>query len=234
MSYCVQCGVELDSTAGRCPLCGTPVYNPNQPVDRTSPPPFPAIRQEVAPIDRRELAVAVTAVLLSASVFCILLNLILVGRSVPWSAYVTGAAALLWCWSVPHLLARRLPVWARLAIDGAALALYLLLIALLTGGLGWYWSLALPVTAALCAASLALCAVFRKKPSLLSAFMAVILCIGLFLLVLEFFIDFTVSGSYRPFWSLIAFGACLALIAPLLVVRLRPGLRSEVRRRFHF
>ena len=63
MSYCVQCGVELDSTAGRCPLCGTPVYNPNQPVDRTSPPPFPAIRQEVAPIDRRELAVAVTAVL---------------------------------------------------------------------------------------------------------------------------------------------------------------------------
>ena len=52
--------------------------------------------------------------------------------------------------------------------------------------------------------------------------------------MLEFFIDFTVSGSYRPFWSLIAFGACLALIAPLLVVRLRPGLRSEVRRRFHF
>lgn len=234
MSYCVQCGVELDSTAGRCPLCGTPVYNPNQPVDQISPPPFPAIRQEVAPIDRRELAVAVTAVLLSASVFCVLLNLILVGRSVPWSAYVTGAAALLWCWSVPHLLARGLPVWGRLAIDGAALALYLLLIALLTGGLDWYWSLALPVTAALCAASLALCAVFRKKPSLLSAFMAVILCIGLFLLVLEFFIDFTVSGSYRPFWSLIAFGACLALIAPLLVVRLRPGLRSEVRRRFHF
>ena len=113
MSYCVQCGVELDSTAGRCPLCGTPVYNPNQPVDRTSPPPFPAIRQEVAPIDRRELAVAVTAVLLSASVFCVLLNLILVGRGIPWSAYVAGAAALLWCWSVPHLLARRLPVWAR-------------------------------------------------------------------------------------------------------------------------
>ncbi|WP_291246490.1 zinc-ribbon domain-containing protein [Fournierella sp.] len=76
MSYCVQCGVELDSTAERCPLCGTPVYNPNQPVDRTSPPPFPAIRQEVAPIDRRELAVAVTAVLSSASVFCVLLNLI--------------------------------------------------------------------------------------------------------------------------------------------------------------
>ena len=30
MSYCVNCGVELDSTAQKCALCDTPVYNPSQ------------------------------------------------------------------------------------------------------------------------------------------------------------------------------------------------------------
>ena len=28
MSYCVNCGVELDATASFCPLCHTPVLNP--------------------------------------------------------------------------------------------------------------------------------------------------------------------------------------------------------------
>ena len=37
MSYCVNCGVELDATASFCPLCHTPVVNPNQPVDGASP-----------------------------------------------------------------------------------------------------------------------------------------------------------------------------------------------------
>lgn len=41
MSYCVNCGVELDSTASFCPLCRTPVVNPRQPVDTGSSPPFP-------------------------------------------------------------------------------------------------------------------------------------------------------------------------------------------------
>ena len=30
MSYCVNCGVELDATAKKCALCDTPVYNPAQ------------------------------------------------------------------------------------------------------------------------------------------------------------------------------------------------------------
>ena len=29
MSYCVNCGVELDPGAARCPLCGTPAWKPD-------------------------------------------------------------------------------------------------------------------------------------------------------------------------------------------------------------
>ena len=30
MSYCVNCGVELDASAKECPLCNTPVLNPRE------------------------------------------------------------------------------------------------------------------------------------------------------------------------------------------------------------
>ena len=30
MSYCVNCGVELQKSEPRCPLCGTEVLNPNE------------------------------------------------------------------------------------------------------------------------------------------------------------------------------------------------------------
>ena len=29
MSYCVNCGVKLEESLTKCPLCNTPVINPN-------------------------------------------------------------------------------------------------------------------------------------------------------------------------------------------------------------
>ena len=63
MSYCVNCGVELDATASVCPLCQTPVCNPRCPVNREAPLPFPGNRQEVAPVSRKELALVLTTLM---------------------------------------------------------------------------------------------------------------------------------------------------------------------------
>ena len=46
MSYCVNCGVELDASATKCPLCDTPVYNPKAPEPATQPSPFPKEKGE--------------------------------------------------------------------------------------------------------------------------------------------------------------------------------------------
>lgn len=40
MSYCVNCGVELDATAKKCALCDTPAYNPLQKEEKDAPTPF--------------------------------------------------------------------------------------------------------------------------------------------------------------------------------------------------
>ena len=122
MSYCVHCGVELDATASFCPLCHTPVVDPGQPVDTASPQPFPTQRGEVAPASKLEVALLITAMLASVAVCCGVLNLFLqAGRA--WSLYVIGAAAMLWLWLVPPLLARGMHLLLRLAVDIGAVLL---------------------------------------------------------------------------------------------------------------
>lgn len=91
MSYCVNCGVELDPGAARCPLCGTPAWKP----DPDAPSYFPTKPAEVPPASRRAAAALLTAMLASVSLCCGVLNLLLPTER-PWSLYVIGAAVMLW------------------------------------------------------------------------------------------------------------------------------------------
>ena len=143
MSYCVNCGVELDPTARACPLCHTPVVNPNQPVDASLQPPFPSRREEVQPVSKRELALLLSAMLGSVAVCCGVLNLFFVHSGRPWSLYVIGAAAMLWIWLVVPLVLRQMPLWLRLGLDACAVGVYVYLISIDLHGLDWYLGLAL-------------------------------------------------------------------------------------------
>ena len=145
MSYCVNCGVELDPTARACPLCHTPVVNPNQPVDASLPPPFPSRREEVQPVSKRELALLLSAMLGSVAVCCGVLNLFFVHSGRPWSLYVIGAAAMLWIWLVVPLVLRQMPLWLRLGLDACAVGVYVYLISIDLHGLDWYLRLAVPM-----------------------------------------------------------------------------------------
>ena len=144
MSYCVHCGVELDATASFCPLCHTRVLDPGQPVDTASPKPFPTRRGEVAPAAKQEVALLITAMLASVAVCCGVLNLFLRADRM-WSLYVIGAAAMLWLWLVPPLLARGMHLLLRLLLDVAAVALYVYLISVDLNGRDWYLGLAAPI-----------------------------------------------------------------------------------------
>lgn len=72
-----------------------------------------------------------------------------------------------------------------------------------------------------------------RKRSFLSRSLLVLSGIVLFLLWLEFVID-RFLGGYHPMWSLIAAAVGITMMLPLAVIRTRPNLRRQVRRRFHF
>lgn len=232
MSYCVNCGVELGKGLKKCPLCGTKVINPAAP-KKEEEPFFPTRREEVPPVAKREAALLISAMLASVALCCALLNLVLKPQS-PWWLYMAGASAMLWIWFVPPLLFRGMPGWPRLAINLCAVALYVFLIALASGGLDWYRGFALPVL--LWAAALALLASWLMRGgrhSLLISVFIVMLAVALLALGMEFFLDRFLRGRWAPGWSLVVTAVSVGLSIPLLVVRFVPSLREEVRRRFH-
>ena len=154
--------------------------------------------------------------------------------SQPWSLYVIGAAAMLWVFIVPPLLWRKLPLPAATLLDGAAVGLYVLLIAWELDGLDWYLHLALPATILLAAILLAQVLLFQKRRlSILSTMAVVIASVAVFVAGLELLGDLYFPGGWEPSWSLVVLIVAGALEIPLMVVRRVPKLRKEARRLFH-
>lgn len=233
MSYCVNCGVELNPAARECPLCRTPVLNPSCHVDADSPSFFPTRREEVAPVSRREAALLLTAMLLSVAICCTLLNLVFYS-DVWWSFFIGGAMAMLWVWFVPPLLSRKLFIWVRLTLDVLAVGVYILLIAIALDGMDWFVGLALPIVAAGVLVIPVLYWIIRtRRCSLLVSAVLVLLALGLFAVLTEFLCDRYLKGVWLPGWSMVVLASCVGLSIPLIIVRRVPSLREEARRRFH-
>lgn len=232
MSYCVNCGVELNPGAKSCPLCQTPVYNPANPPREGEPPFFSPNRVEVEPVSKIELALLLTVMLVSATVGCSVINIFLAPQ-VRWSLYVTGAAAMLWVWFVLPLVARRLPMWVLIPLDVAAVGLYAFLICMAREA-NWFWPLAFPLAVAGCVTAFTLGFLFRgHRRSFLSAMALDIFAFGVFALVTEFYGDWYFYEEWTLGWSLVVFLSCITLIVPLIIIRRVPALREEARRRFH-
>ena len=232
MSYCVNCGVELHPGATECPLCGTPVSHPKEIRNPDEPPFFPEKREKIDPVSKKELALLVTSMLASVAVCCGLLNLVL-WPATPWWLYAAGAAGMLWLWFVPALLWRKMPPLLRLGIAMGAVLLYVGVIAWASGSTGWYLHLALPMLVSGGILGLLGCGMLKKGHSILTSTVVVLVGIGLLCGVIEFWVDRFLTGRWSPVWSLIVLAVCVGLSVPLIVVRLVPSLREEVRRRFH-
>lgn len=232
MSYCVNCGVELHATCSACPLCGTKVLNPRQPVDRESPTPFPGMRGDVAPARRGDLMILISIVLAVTAGVCGLLNL-LIFRGTSWSLYVIGGCALLWVFCLPVFL-NRLSPYVSLFLDGAGIAMYFGIIAWLHPGRGWYPRLAFPLTVLATGLILLFAVCVRQiHASILSRAALLLGETAVFTVTVELLIDRFRGVSLSVTWSAIVLTCCVIIDAALITIIRRTRLREEVRRRMH-
>lgn len=233
MSYCVHCGVELDATATTCALCNTPVINPRQEIDRKSPTPFPQKRGQVERVKHTDLAILLSVVLASTAIACALLNF-LVFKDNFWSFYIIGACLLLWVLFVPVIIYTKLPIYLSILFDGAAVGLYMLIIAYEYNGYDWYLHLAVPITSMI--TLLVLIFVFLRRyfqTSILSTAIylfaeVAIFCVGLEMLIRSYF-----ERLIYMTWSAVVLVSCITIIIVLLTIITRSRLREAVRRRMH-
>lgn len=235
MSYCVNCGVELDASAKACSLCNTPVVNPavlEQLAAKEQP--FPNKKEEIEVAKRKDAGILLSTVTLATAVTCGILN-ILVFTGAPWSLVVIGLCAILWVMLVPAVIYTGLSVYLSLLCDGAVVALYLYMLTYLTGSSEWFWGLGVPIVVLVVAMAELFSFCVRRLPrSFLTVCLYLFTAVGLLSMGLEILIDCYLTGHISLTWSAIVLTVCTIIDIAVITMLSRRRLRNEVRRRLHF
>ena len=120
MSYCVNCGVELDDSAKKCALCATPVINPNLIKSGEAEKPFSENLQIPKGIKKRFIAFIITVIMLIPNIVMFFLNVFFFRQGF-WSLYVLSVGILLWVLFVfPLFTSRKLRPFLLWAFDTLA------------------------------------------------------------------------------------------------------------------
>ena len=233
MSYCVNCGVELDKTCSVCPLCNTKIINPNAPVDTFSPKPYPSSKGSIEQGIRRDMILLMTICLATTAIVCGLVNLTLLNQT-HWSLYVIGICVVLWVFFLPVFFPGKLTPHLSLLLDGIIIALYFGIIAWLHPGRGWYYAIALPLTAlGTVMIQIFVYCLQHPRRSILSQAVVLVAEIGILTISIELLYRHYMEVPMAPTWSAIVLTCCTIIDAALITILLRSRLREEVRRRMH-
>lgn len=234
MSYCVNCGVELEKSEKSCPLCGVEVFNPLQPYDEKAIRPYPRRLDPInARINRQFIAAILSICLAFPALLCLAINLSMDGR-LTWSLYATGALVLLWTFAAPLYLFRKPSLTVLFLPDVAVVLAYLLLIAVLQQGIDWYLGLALPLvllTGGLVYLNAAL--ILRRIIRGFAIPAAILISIGLLVMGIELIIEQHLVGTWDLGWSFYVLIPCLAVAMVCLTIARRQSIREEIKKRLH-
>lgn len=226
--YCVKCGVKLDDSLERCPLCGTPVWRPEETSDPARS--FSGIYPQKQRNERMAIVSFLTVLSLLASFIVLRICLRLYG-GIGWAGYVILGIALGYVLFLLPLWFRRPNPVVFLPIDHLAIGGYLLYICLRTGG-RWFLSFAFPVLGISCLLLTALVALLKYvRGGRLFIIGGWIIAVGGLSILMELFQHIT-FGSRMFTWSLYVVSTCFAFgLFLILAGTIRP-LREYLERRF--
>jgi hypothetical protein len=229
MSYCINCGVELEEDVSSCPLCGFPVGKENitEIMDKSEHYPSDIILLHKKETRRHiwELSGIIT---FSGIVVCTIVDLV-IHKNLSWSLYADTSILASWICLTLILLAFRKYF---LIVPGLLVSVLtmLFLFNLISPPVNWFYGIALPVTIALFIAVIIISllwkvAHFRGFNILAIAF----LVLSGFCIVSEVFIDKYISGEVDIRWSAIVAVSILPIALVLLFVhyRMKKGKRLD-------
>lgn len=233
MSYCVNCGVELETSLSSCPLCNTPIMNPQDLSKLKKTSPYPKEKGQVEEVKRKDLGLVIVIVLIATSISCFLLNLLLFTGNM-WSIAIIGICLMLFVLCIP-ILFLKMSTYLALFINSISILVYLYLLTYVTATDEWFFGLALPIVILFTILSELFILLLRSFPvTILTTALYVFSIIAAFCVGLELLIDYFLGHPLSLFWSAIVLTVCSVIDAALIAILSRRRLRDAVRRRLHF
>lgn len=237
MSYCVQCGVRLEQSLRTCPLCHTPVINPNElntvNLSNVSGP-FATVKGEVEPMKKHDIGLWLTLVFGSTALACGILNLFVFNHNY-WSIPVIGACIIIWIFFCPRMFLPQIPIYANLMTSAVSVIFYELAITLMTEQDRWFYEIAFPITLVIMALT-AVSGLFYKyvSKSLIASALYLFIDIALLSIAIECYVDKFIGLEIHIFWSAIVFSVCAVISVALIAILSIRRLRVTVQKRLHF
>lgn len=229
MSYCTNCGVELDDDLGTCPLCGFSVGNQvTRELKETSelyPSEIIHLHKEES---RRNIWELSAIIAFSGIAVCTIVDFVILKR-LTWSRYADSSILITWISLTLFLLAERKYLIILPGLLVSVLTL-LFLFNLFTPPLNWFFKIGLTITIAL---FISICIViFLWKVAHFKGFNILafaFLVLSGFCIVTEVFIDKFVFGKVEIRWSAIVAVSILPIALVLLFVhyRMQKGKRLD-------
>lgn len=234
MSYCVNCGVELDSSLKKCPLCNTPVINPNSILYSEAASPYPEHKGKIEPVNRKDLTIFSSITLSAIAICCGLLNCIFF-ENVMWSVPVIGLCLFIWICLLPITLLPNLSGYLITLLDCTALGIYIYMISYLTAVNTWYYKFALPLIIVLFVMIEILVLLTKKIPfNFLIGFLYLTIFVAIICVTIELLLDAALQQSLALSWSAVVLTVCAILSIMLITILSIRRIRHMVQKRLYF
>lgn len=235
MAYCVHCGVKLNDSEKRCPLCHTVVLDPSRPPDPAAPRAYPVrTPEQELKKNKRFLLSLLALLLLLPAVLCLIIDL-LTGGGLSWSIYAAGALILLFIPAAIPLLVPRYQIYFAVGAAFLCLNTYLFMVERLSQSGNWFFPIALPSLALGTVLLIAIILLYRfgrlNKLTLLAASVAAVAaeCAGV-----EILRALALGRGFALVWSPYVAAPCIFVSLALFFINSNRAVREEVRRRVHF
>ena len=235
MSYCVNCGVELEETEKECVLCKCEVVNPMQQQNPFEERPYPNKVDELTKkANRRFSALILSFLFILPSLICFFLN-ILYFDQILWSVYVIGGFLFLWTCIVVPLVNPNINLTVLIFLDCLVAAIYLFVIEKMIFTNAWFLPLALPILTIMWLFIEILVILYQKNiikgfqiPALGFVF------IGLFCAGVDLILNLYFESRFSISWSIFVMVTTFVLASLFFIVENKQTMKEELIKRFHF
>lgn len=235
MSYCVNCGVELERSQKRCPLCNTPVINPNESIDIHAIPPYPLDDVHTAARKiRRMTALLISIILFVPLIICPICNLI-ISSKLTWSVYVIASVILGWFYIVPPIILKHNTVVKCALIYYISTEIYLYYVNIITTpDNNWFAEIALPILSYIMVSVLIFSVLARFFNIRITTYISLGLILAAFISVfIEYILIRYNNTLYNFVWSVPVVISCVSLALLILVISKMTKLKASIRKRMH-
>ena len=229
--YCVKCGVKLEDTELKCPLCGTAVYHPD--IEREAAEPlYPKSKMPDVRHKSKALCGAVLILFIIPLIVCLITDMTF-DREIDWFGYVFCSLVLVY-------VVVCLPMWFKkpnpvifVPCDFAAVALLLLYINIATDG-NWFLTFALPITGAVALITCTLVTLLRYvRRGVLYIVGGSTLALGLLMPLIEFLLLVTFNIKFIG-WSMYPLMVIFTAGALLIYIAISRSAREILKRKLFF